>query len=600
MTSFWNKRPEPSILPSKPHQSAPMSQYRRTSPLNSILLNGNRVRFALTLVVCGLSVGCQGLNYRGFGNNADAPYDDWAVGAQAALPPTQKVVRPSAYAQRRNLADAPEAEASPQAAPEAAPPAEVTTASAEIPAPSADAASTNETQGASGPVKVSLSDSEPSAAPAAETESSDVVAEEPAVETGNSSVDSQENKESPEGTAQTTSSENEMDIVDVGVDEIDFEGALAELPAPYRELLRRQLAAVKNSEKSLSKPAGDGNETEDSGNGSLDTSSSKVAVKASLSDSGTISSSLNTSDLAESSNVALASSAVHTDTSVDSGVLPASANAPLAKLEGQPATADLPSNLNQSASASIERLSIDGLPLTPSHWNQALSQSISLLEKQIAETPTTDENLRFHHEIALRMLLVAARRLDDACRPIEGMTEQENSYLRYQMQALYEASNPDAMPIRSRHLSLVMNSQREATNHLAAASNLEIRSAAFCTEVERYGVVTKFPKYQFVEDQEVLLYCEIENVAAKQIADGFETQLQGSYEIIDANGQCVSEQILPMEPDVCQNHRRDYFIVYQIYMPQAIQPGNYKLRLTVEDMNARKFGQSTLDFQIKK
>jgi hypothetical protein len=233
-------------------------------------------------------------------------------------------------------------------------------------------------------------------------------------------------------------------------------------------------------------------------------------------------------------------------------------------------------------------------------WHQPLAHAIEMLEKQMRDQPSSDQNLRMHQELTLRLLYVSMRKLDDALRPIDGLPDHEQEYYRHQMQALYEASNPDAMPVRSRHLSLVMNSQREATNHLAAASNLEVRSVAFCTEVERYGVLTKFPKYQFTPDQEVLLYCELENVAAEQVRDGFETQLQGSYEIVDSQGRVIAEQILPMEPDICQNHRRDYFIVYKIYMPQQISPGAYKLRLTVEDMKARKFGQSSLDLQIKK
>ena len=123
---------------------------------------------------------------------------------------------------------------------------------------------------------------------------------------------------------------------------------------------------------------------------------------------------------------------------------------------------------------------------------------------------------------------------------------------------------------------------------------------AFCTEVERYGVITKFPKYHFKPDDELLLYCEIENVAANKVKEGFESQLQGSYEVIDSQGRKVADQLLPMEPEICQNHRRDYFIVYKIYMPQQISAGNYQLRLTVEDMKAHKFGQSQLDFQIKR
>ena len=250
----------------------------------------------------------------------------------------------------------------------------------------------------------------------------------------------------------------------------------------------------------------------------------------------------------------------------------------------------------------------DSAPATPQDSSpvhsltlaESTNHAIEQLEKQIRETPSTDESIRRIQEIKLRMLYVIQRRLDDALRPIEHLSDNENAFIAHEMQALFEATNPDAMPVRSRHWSLVMNNQREATNYLAAASNLEIKSLAFCTEVERYGVVTKFPKSQFQADQEVLLYCEIENVSAEKIRTGFETQLQGSYEIIDGQGRKVADQLLPMEPELCQNHRRDYFIVYKIYMPQQIASGSYQLKLTIEDMKAHKWGQSQLDFQIKK
>ncbi len=272
------------------------------------------------------------------------------------------------------------------------------------------------------------------------------------------------------------------------------------------------------------------------------------------------------------------------------------------KVVSASAVAVAPSNPNavatsgDSAPTTLQNSSpVNSLTLTESA-NHAIEQ----LEKQLRETPSTDESIRRSQEIKLRMLYVVQRRLDDALRPIEHLSDNENAFIAHEMQALFEATNPDAMPVRSRHWSVVMNNQREATNYLAVASNLEIKSLAFCTEVERYGVVTKFPKSQFQADQEVLLYCEIENVSAEKIRNGFETQLQGSYEIIDGQGRKVADQLLPMEPELCQNHRRDYFIVYKIYMPQQIASGSYQLRLTIEDMKAHKWGQSQVDFQIKK
>ena len=144
-----------------------------------------------------------------------------------------------------------------------------------------------------------------------------------------------------------------------------------------------------------------------------------------------------------------------------------------------------------------------------------------------------------------------------------------------------------------------MVSQREATAHLAAVSNLEVRSVAFCTQVDGYGTFKKFAKNQFQAGQDILLYCEIDNVAAEKVKGGFETQLQGSYEIRDPQGRLITDQDLPMEPEVCMNHRRDYFIVYRIYMPSQMQPGNYELRLTIEDKKGGKYGHSTASFEVR-
>lgn len=403
----------------------------------------------------------------------------------------------------------------------------------------------------------------------------------------------------------------QQDVQDTGVNELDIDGALEGLPAPYRDLLKRQMLAV---QKHTSENKGD------------EQTASK-GVKVSLSDTvpsppanvASAEAKINKTDETPTlATAALASDSSSTNAAVQTAsgtstpiaptpLAPAPAPSPTSPAPSVAKSPDIKSVTPPAPSPSVadetkpaESPSVANTPSALTTWNQSLGQTIELLKKQIDDESSTDENLRYHREISLRMLYVAARKLDEALEPISGLSDQENSFLRHEMQAMYEASNPDAMPVRSRHLSLVMNSQRLATNYLASVSNLEVRSVAFCTEVERYGVITKFPKNQFSPDQEVLLYCEIENVAAKEVRDGFETQLQGSYEIVDSTGKRIAEQILPMEPDICQNHRRDYFIVYKIYMPQQISPGQYKLRLTVEDMNARKFGQSTLDFQIKK
>ncbi len=393
--------------------------------------------------------------------------------------------------------------------------------------------------------------------------------------------------------AATHSSSESPKIIDTGVSEVDFEEAVQSLPPGYRDLFKHQLAAIQTRSK-------------DEDSGELKTQSKGVSLKfsdgevqstanaTSSQDNSVRQASGTTSPLTPTVPTVITAAAIET-TSASSVDVPHTTHAVATHLPAVPA-----SNLPNIEPSLRDLPSKEIATTAPRSWHQLTSMGIETLEKELKDSPSSDESLRVSQEVTLRMLYVAQRRLDDAMRDIEGLSKHEQEYIHHQMMALYEASNPDASPVRSRHWTLVMNSQREATHHLAAASNLEVRSAAFCTDVDGYGMLKKFSRYQFTPDQDVLLYCEIDNVAAEQVKNGFESQLQGSYEIRDSQGHRISEQLLPMEPEVCQNHRRDYFIVYKIYMPQQIAPGNYQLRLTIEDMKARKFGQVQLDFDIKK
>jgi hypothetical protein len=402
---------------------------------------------------------------------------------------------------------------------------------------------------------------------------------------------------------ESAASKNSSEIVDTDDQDVDVEGAIAALPPNLQDIARRQLAAIKNSQSRV--------EDQRNALASTDTSSAPTTTSAKVSDA-IAKATLEAPQLDDSkprtsistkltdqtdSEVALASSqSVVTPQKnapqADSAVVTAVTSA-----KNDSTDVVLASASNQPSSQPLAKLA----PTSENpHWGPSIQEAISKLEKALEELPPQDESVRLSQELTLRWLYLASRQLNEAMRPIEGLEEHEQEYFRYQVQALHEAGNPDASPSKIRRWSMVMNSQRQATNHLAAASNLEVRSLAFCTDVQGYGVLTKFPNYQFKPDQEILLYCELDNVFAEQVKAGYETQLQGTYEIIDPNGRRVADQLLPMEREICQNHRRDYFIIYHIFMPMQIAPGNYQMRVTIEDMKARKFGQSTLDFQIQK
>jgi hypothetical protein len=153
--------------------------------------------------------------------------------------------------------------------------------------------------------------------------------------------------------------------------------------------------------------------------------------------------------------------------------------------------------------------------------------------------------------------------------------------------------------VAGRRFSSALPELREATKYLAAATDsLEVKSLSFCTEIEAYGQVKTFSGNRFEAGQQVILYCEVDNFSVATVDDGFETHLQGSYDVYNEGGEKVISQLLPADRQVASNYLRDYFIAYQMNLPKQLSPGTYRLQLTMEDVTGKKYGQASIPFEI--
>jgi hypothetical protein len=242
------------------------------------------------------------------------------------------------------------------------------------------------------------------------------------------------------------------------------------------------------------------------------------------------------------------------------------------------------------------------------HVEQARISLIEALETEIkqrrSESATDEELPRLEQQ--LRLAYVSAGRLDDAVAGVESLDPTQREAYKNLMFGLGVWLSPDESrrpPLRS---AKVLHSLRDATTDLAAAGKLEVKNLVFCERVDHFGWYSEFPRKEFQPRQQVILYAEVENFSAEHKGGaGFETELQGSYVILDSSGQEVASRQLQLDKEVCRNHRRDYFLAYRIYMPEGISPGRYRLELTVEDLKARgkyqgrKLGEGVIEFAIR-
>jgi len=290
-----------------------------------------------------------------------------------------------------------------------------------------------------------------------------------------------------------------------------------------------------------------------------------------------------------------------------SGEAPSAANMPVAvesPPEAKPTTDQIEASSERKPSVSLE-----SSPEEPAvRIERARGEFIAALEAEIRRRRS--ENLKDEAlpklEQDLRLAYLTAGRLDDAVSAVESLDGPQRGGFKHVMFGLGVWLSPDEARRAPLRTAKVLESFREATKELAATSKLTIPKLCFCERVDCFGSYSEFPRNEFQPKQQVILYTEIENFTAEhKLPAGYETELQGSYQIFDASGQIVAERELPLDKEVCRNLRHDYFLAYRIYLPDSISPGNYRLELTIEDLKARgkylgrKLGEGMIEFAVR-
>ena len=236
--------------------------------------------------------------------------------------------------------------------------------------------------------------------------------------------------------------------------------------------------------------------------------------------------------------------------------------------------------------------------IEPGQWNREIEEALASLAADL-KRPNLDRNEKARLEVLRRLMYVATNQREAAVSPIEQLDEDEREYWKHQIHGLLVSIDADGKHPTTRRAALALRDLRTASDHLANVSTLDVKNVTFCTEVLSYGEYRVFDSYTFRAQDEVVLYVEIDNFAVHPRGDSFETELHASYEIVDDAGRRVANVVLPVDKQVSNNRRRDYFIPHLMKMPAQIDSGAYRLRLTVEDVIGKKSNHATIDFRIK-
>ena len=203
-------------------------------------------------------------------------------------------------------------------------------------------------------------------------------------------------------------------------------------------------------------------------------------------------------------------------------------------------------------------------------------------------------------QIQARLLLAAAGRDNEALRAIPGLDDRENQRVAALLEMIIalrdrQATSPQTANERLEALEKIQD-------QLRSVADLQIPVLKLCRQVDGYGVYTPFPSTTFLagRTQPVIVYCEVRNFSARADTGGlYRTRLNMTLGLYDAAGELAQplQKNADIE-DVSANHRHDFFLTRVYHFRDHLAPGDYTLKITVEDPAANKVQTASIDVTL--
>jgi hypothetical protein len=239
----------------------------------------------------------------------------------------------------------------------------------------------------------------------------------------------------------------------------------------------------------------------------------------------------------------------------------------------------------------------------PAAPNQALAaeapandvaSEIAALEQAVAERPND-----LHAIFRLRMLYFAEGFDDKATAPTPGLDPEAGALLTTMASTL--ASVRDAVADPFNRSSEAIAQAEQLIRQLRRQAPVRIDNALLVNRVSSFGDYDEVAEAAFPSGAaaRTILYTEVSNFRSEPTDDGtYRTLLGERVEVYDANGEVVLSQAHDKIPDECRRVRSDFFLALELAVPATLPPGDYTIKVTIEDKLSATADQAHVPFTM--
>ena len=222
-----------------------------------------------------------------------------------------------------------------------------------------------------------------------------------------------------------------------------------------------------------------------------------------------------------------------------------------------------------------------------------------LYESVLAQLEEEADQDDFEGQWRLRLTQLALGRDEEARLLPAELTGTERSILQGLVSVSLAAGRAARDPVHAAEDALARLDELRTT--LMELADPMVTAVAFCRRVLTFGVYEEMETTDFAAGQTIhtIVYCEISNFTSELTEDGrYRTLLGTRLEALTADGRSVWEHEEPEIEDLCRRRRTDFFLAQRIALPPTLPPGNYILKVLVEDHLAGKAHEASHPFSI--
>lgn len=135
---------------------------------------------------------------------------------------------------------------------------------------------------------------------------------------------------------------------------------------------------------------------------------------------------------------------------------------------------------------------------------------------------------------------------------------------------------------------------------LVSVSDLALPTFSICRAVRGFGQYDPIEPAKFLAGREnqFVAYCEIRDFASEQKADGFSSNFSMRIAILDRTGDEVHQISTDDIADKCRTRRSDCFLSPVVRLPATLSPGEYVVRITIQDKIGKKAAEKVASFRV--